>query len=59
MIVIGIVLIVIVLVVGCVFVKCIVPGIGKLKNRMFVEESNEDKKDDSIPIPPSSDRNRI
>lgn len=26
-----------VIVIGFVFAKCIVPGLGKLKNRMFVE----------------------
>lgn len=41
--------------VSCIFVKCIVPALGRLKNRVLVEEK-EDPKDQSIPIPPSSDR---
>ena len=44
--------------VGYVFIKWIVPGIGKLKNRMFVEEGVEDQ-NESIPVPPSSERNQI
>lgn len=34
------------------------PALGRLKNRVLVEEK-EDPKDQSIPIPPSSDRNQI
>lgn len=37
---------------------CVIPWIGKLKNRVLVEENNENNPD-SIPIPPSSDRNQI
>lgn len=44
--------------ISCIFVRCIVPAIGRLKNRVLVEEK-EDPKDQSIPIPPSSDRNQI
>ena len=43
-------------VVGWVFVRCIVPAIGRLRNRVLVEEK-EDPRDKSIPLPPSSDRN--
>ena len=45
--------------IGYVFMKWIVPGIGKLKNRVFVEEQGEDKNNESIPVPPSSERNQI
>lgn len=45
MIIAGIVGIIFIIAVGCVFAKCIVPGIGKLKNRMFVDEDVSDKKD--------------
>lgn len=45
------------LIVACVLVTIILPTIGRIRNRMFVEENNE--KDRSIPIPPSSDRNQI
>jgi|JI7StandDraft_1071085.scaffolds.fasta_scaffold29424_1 hypothetical protein len=44
--------------ISCVFVRCIVPALGRLKNRVLVEEK-EDPKDQSIPVPPSSDRNQI
>lgn len=43
------------IVISCIFVKCIVPAIGRLKNRVLVEEK-DDQKDQSIPIPPSSER---
>lgn len=45
------------LIVACVLLTVILPTIGRIRNRMFVEENNE--KDKSIPIPPSSDRNQI
>lgn len=45
------------LIVSCVFIKIILPTIGRIRNRMFVEENNE--RDRSIPIPPSSDRNQV
>lgn len=58
--VLGIVLIIVfvvgVVVVGCVFVRFVVPAIGRLRNRVLVEEK-DDPKDRSIPLPPSSDRN--
>ena len=41
-----------------VLIMCVIPWIGKLKNRVLVEENNENNPD-SIPIPPSSDRNQI
>ena len=44
--------------VSWVFVRCVVPALGRLKNRVLVEEK-EDPKDQSIPVPPSSDRNAI
>ena len=47
-----------VIVVALVFVKWCVPALGLLKNRMFVEEKEQDR-DESIPVPPSSDRNQI
>ena len=60
--VLGIVLIIVfvvgVVIVGCVFVRLVVPAIGRLRNRVLVEEK-EDPKDQSIPVPPSSDRNAI
>lgn len=46
------------LVVSCVFVKYIVPALGRLKNRVLVEEK-EDPKDKSIPLPMTSDRGEI
>ncbi len=58
--VLGIVLIIVfvvgVVIVGCVFVRLVVPAIGRLRNRVLVEEK-DDPKDRSIPLPPSSDRN--
>ena len=45
-----------VVIVGCVFVRLVVPAIGRLRNRVLVEEK-DDPKDRSIPLPPSSDRN--
>ena len=48
-----------VILVAFVFIKWVVPAIGLLKNRMLVEERDEDPKDQSIPVPPSSDRNQI
>lgn len=45
------------LIVSFVFIKIIVPAIGRIRNRMFVEENND--RDQSIPIPPSSDRNQV
>ena len=43
---------------GQVIIRWIVPAIGRLRNRVLVEEA-EEKKDESIPVPPSSDRNQI
>ena len=54
----AVVIIIGIVIVSYVFIVWIVHAIGKLKNRMFVEEA-EEKKDDSIPIPPSSERNQI
>jgi hypothetical protein len=44
--------------VSCVTVKYLVPGLARLK-RWFLVEEKEDAKDQSIPIPPSSDRNQL
>lgn len=44
------------LVISFVFVRFIVPAIGKLRNRMLVEEK-EDPRDQSVPLPPTSERN--
>lgn len=44
------------LVISFVFVRFIVPAIGKLRNRMLVEEK-EDHRDQSVPLPPTSERN--
>ena len=41
------------------FVKWVVPALGLLKNRMLVEEREEEKDNESIPVPPSSDRNQV
>lgn len=54
----AVVVLVIFLLIAYVFVKFVVPAIGKLRHRVLVEEK-EDPKDQSIPIPQSSDRNQI
>lgn len=41
-----------------VFVKWVVPSIGRLRNRVLVEEGTEDK-DIELEAPPSSDRNQM
>lgn len=49
-----------VLLITCVFIRCLAPALGRLKSRMFVEENGTDEdRDKSIPIPPSSERNQI
>jgi len=52
------VVLVVFLMITYIFIKFVVPAIGKLRNRVLVEEK-EDPKDQSIPIPQSSDRNQI
>ena len=54
----AVVIIIGIVILSYVFIVWIVPAIGKLKNRMFVEEA-DDKKDESLPVPPSSERNQI
>jgi Na+-transporting methylmalonyl-CoA/oxaloacetate decarboxylase gamma subunit len=39
-----------------IFLRFIVPALGRLKNRVLVEEK-DDPKEQSIPVPPSSERN--
>lgn len=52
------VVLVVFLMITYIFIKFVVPAIGKLRNRVLVEEK-DDPKDQSIPIPQSSDRNQI
>lgn len=41
--------------ISCIFVRCVVPALGRLKNRVLVEEK-EDPRDQSVPVPQSSER---
>jgi hypothetical protein len=54
---------VVVSVIGCIFlsyifVRFIVPALGRLKNSFLVEE-REDPKELSLPVPPSSERKEV
>lgn len=51
----ALVVLVVFILVTLIFIKVIVPAIGKIRNRVLVEEK-EDPKDQSVPIPQSSDR---
>jgi hypothetical protein len=47
---------VLILAVLCVFVKWVIPAIGKMRSRVLVEENNQDIE---LEAPPSSDRNQM